>query len=36
MATYEERKAELSSRLDEVSRRITRAAESVGRDPKDI
>ena len=36
MATYDERKAELSSRLDEVSRRIARAAESVGRDPKDI
>ncbi len=36
MATYEERKAELSSRLDEVSRRIARAAESGGRDPKDI
>lgn len=36
MATYEERKAELSSRLDEVSRRIARAAESVGRDPREI
>lgn len=34
--TYEERRAELSSRLDEVSRRIARAAESAGRDPKDI
>lgn len=36
MATYEERKAELSSRLNEVSRRIARAAESAGRNPDDI